>query len=88
MRFISNLFKIILDCTSSWLETFDLEKFISRHPSITKIYGYIFPERVEIKEEPVKSIDYHISKKDNLIHVSFNYTRNQKYSINKSLHRK
>ena len=81
MVFFSNLFKKnndnkiseILEYASSWLERFELEDFIAKHPSLTKVYGYIFPERVEIEEHQ----EYRITKEDNVIHVSFKYTTNQ-----------
>lgn len=66
-----DLFTRILERAASWLEVFELENFIGKHPSLTKVYGYIFPERVEVEVVSAELQEYCITKEDNVVYVRF-----------------
>lgn len=75
----SSLSKIttILEGAANRLESFELEDYVSKRPSLTKVYGYFFPEavetiEVEVPQEPQSIQEHSITKEGNVVHVNFN----------------
>lgn len=75
----SSLSKIttILEGAANRLESFELEDYVSKRPSLTKVYGYFFPEavetvEVEVPQEPQSTPQYNTISNGNVVHVNFN----------------